>query len=121
MPTAPITYKQINPKNAFLARQTIERYDFTTNAYIPWTGGVNVRVGYYLDATGTQPIVGMVDFEMDEVAGEAGTYAFVVPSAVMNGLLTMNGTVIYQIVTAGAPENMKVVTPLKVTVPRWAQ
>ena len=121
MPSAPITYKQINPKNAFLARQAIERYSFATNEYIPWTGGANVKVGYYLDAAGAQPIAGMIDFPMDEVAGEAGTYAFVVPSNLMNGLMTMNGTVIYQIVTAGQSDNLKVVTPLKVTVPRWAQ
>ena len=122
MASAPITYKQINPKNAFLARQTIERYDPATNTYIPWVGGApNVTVGYYADAAGTQGFVGLMDIALEEVAGEPGTYALAIPSSLLNAITGPTGTVIYQIVKAGANNNLQVVTPLRVTVPRWAQ
>jgi hypothetical protein len=122
MPTAPITYKQISPSNAYLVRQQIERYDAATNSYIPWTGGApNVSVGFYTNDDGTGGIAGLTGLPMDEVAGAAGTYVFIVPSSLLTPLVALDGTVIYQIVTAGASSNLHVVTPLRVTVPRWAQ
>jgi hypothetical protein len=122
MPSAPITYKQISPANAYLVRQDIERYDAATNAYIPWTGGApNVTVGFYTNDDGTGGLAGLTGLPMEEAAGEAGTYIFVVPSALLTPLEALDGTIVYQIVFAGATANLKVVTPLKVTVPRWAQ
>jgi hypothetical protein len=117
---APITAKEINPANAFLARQAIEVFDAATNRYIPWTGGT-ATVGYYTASNATGGITGLVDIPMDEVAGAPGTYALAIPSALLAALAPYAGQVIYQIVKAGPSQNVQVATPLRVTSPRWAQ
>lgn len=119
---APITYKRIHTANAFLARQAIERYDAATNSYIPWVAGdPTVSVGYYTAVDGSGGITGLTGLQMEEVAGAPGTYALAVPSSLLTALTPYDGQVIYQIVRAGATNNLQVVTPLMVTVPRWAQ
>jgi len=118
----PVTYKRIHTANAFLARSVIERYDATTDAYIPYTNGsATTTVGYYTGMDGTGAIAGLTGLPMAEVAGAPGTYAATVPSALLTALTPYDGQVIYQIVRAGATNNLQVVTPLMVTVPRWAQ
>ena len=122
MPTAPITYKQINPANAFLARAAIERFDTATNSYVPYTGGVpTVTVGYYTASDGTGPITGLTNIQLEELSGEPGTYGLAIASGLLAAIVPYVGQVIYQIVKGGPNQNLQVVTPLKVTVPRYAQ
>jgi hypothetical protein len=122
MSSTHVTYKQINPANAYLVRQTIERYDAATNGYVPWTGGApNVSVGFYTSNDGTGGIAGLTGLPMEEAAGEAGTYIFIVPSSLLSALVPYDNQVVFQIVFAGATANLKVVTPVLVATPRWAQ
>lgn len=122
MAVAPVTFKTINPANAYLARAAIERYNAATDAYIPWTGGEpNVTVGFYTSAAGTGGITGLTDIPLEEVAGAPGTYALAIPSSLLAAIVPYTGQTIYQIVKAGQNQNLQVVTPLRVQVPRYAQ
>jgi len=113
--------KAIHPNNAYLVRSKITFYNSTSNTFVPWTGLANVSVTFYADALGTQTIAGLSGLGMAEVTN-TGVYYVVVPAANTAILGTSyNGATVYQIVTGGTNNAIKVVTPLLVTQPRYAQ
>lgn len=116
-----VTYKQLHIGNAFLARVAIEQYDATVNRYVPWPAGTTVTVSYCRSADGTNPIAGLSNLPMAEVAGAAGTYALIVPSSLLAACAPYDNQVIFQVVRAGSSQNMQVVTPLLVMAQRYAQ
>ena len=113
--------KTINPNNAYLVRSEVKLWSSSTNTFIAWTGLANMKVGFYADALGTQSIAGLIGLDMAEVTS-TGVYYVIVPAANTAILGTnYNGEIIYQIVTGGTNDAIKVVTPLAVTQPRYAQ
>lgn len=112
--------KQINPSNAYLVRQALKKYDAATNDYIVWTGAATIAVGFYEDALGTTAIAGLTALPMTE-SSVLGTYYRVVSGVDTATLASYAGETIYQIVTGGNTSDLKVVTPLVVTQPRYAQ
>lgn len=113
--------KTIHPNNAYLVRSKITFFNSTTNQFVPWTGLTNVSVTFYADALGTQTIAGLSGLDLTEITG-TGVYYVVVPSANTAILGTnYNGATVYQIVSGGTNNAIKVVTPLLVTQPRYAQ
>jgi hypothetical protein len=112
--------KQINPSNAYLVRQALKKYDAATNDYIAWTGASTIAVGFYEDALGTTAIAGLTSLAMTE-SSVLGTYYRVIAGTLTAALSSYAGETIYQIVTGGNASDLKVVTPLVVTQPRYAQ
>lgn len=112
--------KQINPSNAYLVRQALKKYDAATNDYIAWTGANTIAVGFYEDALGVTVIAGLASLPMTE-SSVLGTYYRVVSGTDTAALASYAGETIYQIVTGGNASDLKVVTPLVVTQPRYAQ
>lgn len=115
-----VSRKTINPYNAYLVRQELSRYQAATNTYIAWTGATAVSATFAEDDQGVTPIAGLANFALTE-SGVAGTYYAEIPTASANLLIPYDGVVVYQIVTAGTNTDATVVTPLLVTIPRWAQ
>jgi hypothetical protein len=114
-------HKTINPANAYLVRSTITRYNPTTNAFEPWTGLTTMVVGFYKDALGANGIAGLTNISMTQ-SSVVGTYYAVVSASSTAPLATLyNNELIYQIVSGGPSNEIKVVTPLLVTQPRYAQ
>lgn len=120
--TTPIyNHKTINPANAYLVRSQIRRWLSTTNTFELWTGLDNMTVGFYTDALGTNGIAGLTNLQMAESSVQ-GTYFAIVSAASTTPLgVTYNNETIYQIVSGGPSNEIKVVTPLVVTQPRYAQ
>jgi hypothetical protein len=117
----PVTEKTVHPSNSYLARVEVTRWDDTTNRFIAWTN-TSAQVAFALDAAGTQPITGLASIAMTEVAAVPGTYAVVVDGPTMAALVPYVGQTIYQITRVGlALNDAKVVTPLVVRFPRYAQ
>lgn len=112
------TSKQINPSNSYVVRQALKKYDPVTNDYITWTGATPITVGFYEDALGVTGIAGLTGLAMSESTVQ-GTYYKVVSGTSLAALTTYAGETIYQIVTAGALNDLTVVTPLVVTEPRY--
>ena len=115
-----VTRKIINPYNAYLARTELTRYVPASNDFQVWTGVTTASVMFAEDDEGVTPIAGMANFAMTE-SGTAGTYYAQIPTASTNLLIPYDGDTIYQIVRAGANNDIAAVTPLKVTIPRYAQ
>lgn len=114
-------HKIINPANAYLVRSQIRRWISTTNTFELWTGLSNLVVGFYTDALGTTGIAGLTNLSMTESTVQ-GTYYAIVSAASTAPLGTSyNNQTIYQIVSGGPSNEIKVVTPLVVTQPRYAQ
>lgn len=113
--------KTIQPNNAYLVRTKVTQWSSTTDTYVPWTGLNSMRAGFYEDALGATGISGLTNLTMAEVTG-TGVY-YVVVSAALTAILgtSFDGDVIYQIVTGGASNELKVVTPLMVSQPRYAE
>lgn len=109
--------KLINPYNAYLVRQELTRYNPATNRYVPWTG-TTASVTFAEDDQGATPIAGLADFSLLEGAG--GVYYVQIPTALANLLVPFDGSTVYQIVTAGTNNDLQVVTPLLVTIPRYS-
>lgn len=114
------TTKPIYPANAHLTRQVIEEYNPATNEYEPYTGASFV-VSFAENADGTEPITGLQNLALAESGGEAGTYYRVITAAELAPIAALSGQVVYQIVTGGAYNGLRVVTPMRVSVPRYAQ
>jgi len=113
--------KVIHPNNAYLVRTEVTFWSSSTNQFQPWSGLTTMTVGFYADALGTQSIAGLVGLGMSEV-NTSGVYYVIVPAANTAILGTnYNGSTIYQIVTGGPTNEIKVATPLVVTQPRYAQ
>lgn len=114
-------HKTINPNNAYLVRSQIRRWMSATNTFDLWTGLSNLTVGFYTDALGVNGIAGLTGRSMTE-SSVLGTYYNIV-SAASTAILgtTYNNQTVYQIVTGGPNNEIKVVTPLVVTQPRYAQ
>lgn len=113
--------KDIHPNNAYLVRTQVTFWSSSTNQFQAWSGLANMTVGFYADALGTQGIAGLIGLGMSEV-NTTGVYYVIVPAANTAILGTnYNGSTIYQIVTGGTNNAIKVVTPLVVTQPRYAQ
>jgi len=113
--------KIINPANAYLVRSQITRWSSTTNQFEKWTGLTTLVVGFYEDALGTTAISGLTNIAMTE-STVVGTYYAVVSSASTAPLgVSYNNETIYQIVSGGPNNDIKVVTPLVVTQPRYTQ
>lgn len=111
--------KTINPYNAYLVRQELTRWNPATNKYETWTGATG-SVTFAEDDQGAAPIAGLASFALSE-SGVAGTYYAEIPTASANLLIPYDGQTVYQIVTAGANDDVTVVTALQVVIPRWAQ
>lgn len=113
--------KTIQPNNAYLVRTKVTQWSSTTNTYVPWTGLSTMKAGFYTDALGTTGIANLTNLAMSEVTA-TGVY-YVVVSAALTAVLgtTYNNTTVYQIVTGGPNNELKVVTPLAVTQPRYAE
>jgi hypothetical protein len=114
-----VTTKPIYPANGHLTRQAIEIYHAATNWYVPYTDGALV-VSFAVNADGTSPITGLTSLALS-ASGVAGTYYRVITSAQLAPLAALSGTVVYQIVSGGTDAAYRVVTPMRVSVPRWAQ
>lgn len=117
---AVVTYKPIYPANAHLTRSAVEQYNPATNEYEPYTGGA-LRVSFARNTDGTNPVAGLQNLELTAVAGEVGTYYRVLSASELSPLAALTGTVVFQIVTGGAYDAVRVVTPMLVTAPRYAQ
>ena len=115
-----ITAKPIYVSNAHLVRQVIEEYSPATDDYIPYTGGV-FTVSVCEQADGTDPINGLVDLAMAPVPGAPGTYYRELSGTETAALAAFAGVVVYQIVAGGAYADYRVVTPMTVAAPRYAQ
>lgn len=117
----PITTKTVHPANAYLARIEVQRYNNQTNLFEPWSG-TDVQVFFAQDAAGGTPITGMTGIDLVEVPGAPGVYAEQIGAAVMNLLVPYIGQTVYQIALVGPTlADAKVVTPLVVRAPRYAQ
>lgn len=112
--------KTIQPSNAYLVRTKVTQWSSATNTYVAWTGLNSMVAGFYTDQTGTTGIASLTNLAMSEVTA-TGVYYVVVSSALTAGLSVYEDTIIYQIVSGGPNAELKVVTPLIVTVPRYAQ
>ena len=110
--------KTINPYNAYLARVEVTRYTTATNRYTAWTGATG-SVTFAEDDEGAVPIAGLANFAMTE-SGVPGTYYAQIPTASANLLIPYDGQTVYQIVTMGANNDLTVVTPLLVEIPRYS-
>lgn len=116
-----VVSKQIHPSNAYLVRQQLKQWDAATNTYIPWTGAVTIAVGFYEDALGVTGITSLTGLAMTE-SGTPGTYYRVISGTLTATLASQYaGETIYQIVTGGSNSDLKVVMPLVVAQPRYAQ
>ena len=116
-----VVSKQIHTSNAYLVRQQLKQYDATTNTYIAWTGANTIAVGFYEDALGVTGIAGLTGLAMAE-SNILGTYYRIISGTLTATLASQYaGETIYQIVTGGSNSDLKVVTPLVVTQPRYAQ
>lgn len=113
--------KQIQPDNSYLVRQELRYYDDATNCYELWTEQ-DATVTFAEDAEGDTPIATLDSLVMSEAANHPGIYFLVVNTPLLQpALLPYIGQTIYQIVRAGAFNDLQVVTPLVVTEPRYAQ
>lgn len=111
--------KPIHPDNAYLVRQSLSKYDPVTNTYVAWTGASTIVVGFYEDELGVTGIAGLTGLAMTE--GVSGVYYRVIDGTLTGSLApTYVGDTIFQIVTGGALSDLRVVTPLLVTEPRYA-
>jgi hypothetical protein len=116
-----ISAKTVHPANTYLARVEVQYWDPTDNTFIPWTGTL-AQVDFAEDAAGTVPISGLTAIAMTEVAAVPGTYAAEIPGPTMDNLSGYVGDTVYQIVTIGdSLTDARVVTPLIVRDPRYAQ
>jgi hypothetical protein len=118
----PEAAKTVHPSNTYLARVAVERFDEFTNTFIPWTG-TNVLVDFATDAAGTVVIPALADVPLLEIGNAApGVYAETIPGTTMDALIPYVGTTIYQIAKIGTGgTDARVVTPLVVRYPRYAQ
>lgn len=109
--------KILNPSNAYLVRQEWRKYDPATNGFPLWTGAIG-NVSLAEDSAGTTIISGFNALAMAEAT--SGVYYRVLSSAETATLASYDGDTIYQIVVGGSNNELRVVTPLVVTVPRTA-
>lgn len=117
----PVTTKTVHPANTYLARVEVERYNNTTNLFEPWTNTL-AEVYFATDALGANPITGMTGIALSPVSGAPGVYAEQVGPNTMNLLTPYVNQTVYQIVKIGPTlTDAKVVTPLVVRAPRYAQ
>lgn len=113
--------KTIAPDNSYLVRQELRYYNDATNCYELWTEQ-DANVTFAEDAEGDTPIPTLNELVMSEAANHPGIYFLVVHRPLLEpALLPYVGQTIYQIVRAGAFNDLQVVTPLVVTEPRYAQ
>lgn len=115
-----VTTKPIYPANAHLTRTEVEQYNDATDTYGPYSGGL-IKVSFARNADGTNPIAGLQNLELAETAGVAGTYYRVVSASELSPIAALTGQTIYQIVFGGPYDALRVVTPMVVTAPRYAQ
>jgi hypothetical protein len=113
--------KQIQPDNSYLVRQELRYYDPETNCYELWTEQ-DASVTFAEDAEGASPIATLENIVMSENVDFPGIYYVIVYRPLLEAALTPYvGETIYQIVRAGAFNDLQVVTPLVVSEPRYAQ
>jgi hypothetical protein len=115
-----ITSKTISPNNTYLVRQAMTKYNTTTDKFAAWTGAT-LQVGFYEDALGATAIAGLGGLGMTESTATPGTYYCLVLGSQTATLSAYAGDTIYQIVTGGPSNDVKVVLPLVVNQPRYAQ
>ena len=77
-------------------------------------------MSFATDEAGASPISGLSNFAMAE-SGTLGTYYAQIGTASTNLLIPYDNTTVYQIVRAGANNDIAAVTPLRVQIPRYAQ
>lgn len=109
--------KTINPSNAYLVRQEWRKYDPTTNTFPLW-GSATGTVTLAEDVAGATVISGFNALALS--ASTTGVYYRVLTAAETATLTSYDGDTIYQIVVGGSANELRVVTPLVVTVPRTA-
>lgn len=119
-----VTVKRIYPHNAFLVRQYLEKFDDASNEMVAWDDATNVKVSFATDKNGDDVITNMGPFDMAAVhADHPGYYSYTVPASVtaLLDVVALRGSRIWQIVTAGSADELRVATPLLVTEPRYAE
>lgn len=109
--------KVINPSNAYLVRQEWRKYDPATNTFPLWSGTIG-NVTLTEDEAGSTVISGFNALALSEAT--TGVYYRVLSAADTATLASYDGDTIYQVVVGGASNELKVVTPLVVIVPRLA-
>jgi len=111
--------KTIQPRNTYLARVELTRYNPATNAYVTWTG-TNGFVSFCTDALGASVIPGLGNFALTE--GVAGVYYAQIDPTSTNLLIPYAGQTIYQVVRMGPNAlipDLDGVVPLLVEQPRY--
>jgi hypothetical protein len=114
------TAKTIYTANAHLTRQAIEVYDQATDTFVPMTGGT-FTVSFATSANGSGPISGLQALPLAAVAGAPGSYFAVIQAATLAPLVALVGTIVYQIVQGGPFNALRDITPMMVSVDRYAQ
>ena len=109
--------KTIYVGNAYLVRQEVRGWDATQNGFA-LASGLTLAVTFAEQSDGTGPITGMTAISMPELGLFPGIYAATITGTVTAGLTAYADTVIYQIVSGGPDNAIRVVTPLRVTIPR---
>jgi hypothetical protein len=118
----PVQSKTVHPSNTYLARVYVERYDEFANSFGPWAGTTAI-VDFATDSAGTAVIPALSAIPLLEIGPTApGVYAETIPGTTMAALTPYVGQTIYQITRIGVGgTDARVVTPLVVRFPRYAQ
>ena len=109
--------KIINPSNAYLVRQEWRKYDPATNTFPLWSGATGT-ITLAEDSAGSTVITGFNALALS--ASTTGVYYRILTAAETANLASYDGDTIYLIVVGGSNNELRVVTPLVVTVPRTA-
>lgn len=113
------TRKTIQPRNTYLVRAELTRYNPATNTYVTWTG-TSGTVSFCTDALGASVIAGLGNFALTE--GVAGVYYAQIDATSTNLLIAYVGQTIYQVLRVGpnsAVPDLDGVLPLLVEQPRY--
>lgn len=110
--------KAIYLNNAWLARQELQYYNPATDSFEAWAGATPT-VSFATDKLGTAMITPLIDLPMTAATSKPGLYYRVLSATQLNALVGYVGQTVYQVTTAGAAGELKVVVPLLVTQPRY--
>ena len=111
--------KTIFAGNAYLVRQEIRGWDAITNGFV-LASGLTMSATFAVGSDGSGPIAGMTGVPVSELSLFPGIYAATITGTATATLGQYVGQVIYQIVTGGADNAIRVVTPLYVDTVRPA-
>ena len=114
--------------NAYLVRQEIRYFNAALNGWSPWVSG---PASVSLCTSATDPVTGVVTYTpiatlgpFSLVQGAAGTWYVEISASLITAALNKQAylnQVIYQVVTAGASNELQDVQPLLVSPSRFPQ